>query len=56
MAVRPERLGALGGADLADLLRDLALERDRAHHADAGVGTDLGPSRPYTYPRFASPL
>jgi DEAD/DEAH box helicase domain-containing protein len=45
MAVRPEHLGALGGADLADLLRDLALDRDRAHHADAGVGTDLGPSR-----------
>ncbi len=45
MAVRPDHLAALAGADLAQLLRELALERDRAHHADAGVGTDLGPSR-----------
>ena len=27
------------------MLGDLATERDRAHHADAGVATDLGPSR-----------
>ena len=45
MAVRPDHLGALEGASIADLLGDLATERDRAHHADAGVGTDLGPSR-----------
>jgi DEAD/DEAH box helicase domain-containing protein len=45
MAVRPDHLRAAAGADLAEVLRELALERDRAHHADAGVGTDLGPSR-----------
>jgi DEAD/DEAH box helicase domain-containing protein len=46
MAVRPDHLDALSaGASLVDLLRDLAADRDRAHHADAGVGTDLGPSR-----------
>jgi DEAD/DEAH box helicase domain-containing protein len=46
MAVRPDHLDALtAGASIADRLGELAAERDRAHHADAGVGTDLGPSR-----------
>ena len=50
MAVRPDpkrpfELGALAAASLADVLGDLAVERDRAHHAEAGVDTDLGPSR-----------
>ncbi len=46
MAVRPDHLAALADqASLADVLRDLAIERDRAHHADAGVDLDLGPSR-----------
>ena len=45
MAVRPDHLGALAGATIADVLGELAAERDRAHHTDAGVGTDLGPSR-----------
>ena len=46
MAVRPDHLDALtAGPGIAEVLRELAAERDRAHHADAGVGTDLGPSR-----------
>jgi DEAD/DEAH box helicase domain-containing protein len=46
MAVRPDHLDALtAGASIVDVLGELAVERDRAHHADAGVGTDLGPSR-----------
>ena len=46
MAVRPDHLAALTDrASLADVLGELAMERDRAHHADAGVGLDLGPSR-----------
>ena len=45
MAVRPDHLGALAGASVGELLRDLATERDRAHHADDGVHADLGPSR-----------
>jgi len=46
MAVRPDHLDALAaGASIADVLGGLAAERDRAHQADAGVGTDLGPSR-----------
>ena len=45
MAVRPDHLAALAGIDLTEVLRALALERDRAHHADIGVDTDLGPSR-----------
>jgi DEAD/DEAH box helicase domain-containing protein len=46
MAVRPDHLDALtAGASIADVLGELAAERDRAHHADAGVGADLGPSR-----------
>ena len=46
MAVRPDHLDALrAGPAIAEVLRELATERDRAHHADAGVGTDLGPSR-----------
>lgn len=62
MAVRPDHLDALtAGASIAEVLRDLAAERDRAHHADAGVGADLGPSRllhlvpiPARPPRFGS--
>jgi DEAD/DEAH box helicase domain-containing protein len=45
MAVSPHRIGAHAGATLAELLGELATERDRAHHADLGVATDLGPSR-----------
>lgn len=46
MAVRPDHLDALSdGASIGDVLVELAAERDRAHHTDAGVGTDLGPSR-----------
>ena len=46
MAVRPDHLQTLAeGASIAELLGELAAERDRAHHADAGIGTDLGPSR-----------
>ena len=46
MAVRPDLIDAHpAGACIADVLAELAAERDRAHHADAGVGTDLGPSR-----------
>ncbi|MEQ1788026.1 MAG: hypothetical protein ABL966_13310, partial [Acidimicrobiales bacterium] len=46
MAVRPEHLDALtAGASIADLLGEVAADRDRAHHTDVGVGTDLGPSR-----------
>ena len=46
MAVRPDHLAALTDrASLADVLGELATERDRAHHADAGVDLDLGPSR-----------
>jgi DEAD/DEAH box helicase domain-containing protein len=46
MAVRPDLLDAhSAGACLADVLAKLAIDRDRAHHADVGVGTDLGPSR-----------
>jgi DEAD/DEAH box helicase domain-containing protein len=62
MAVRPDHLDALtAGASIADVLGELAAERDRAHHADAGVGTDLGPSRllhlvpiPARPPRFGT--
>ncbi|MFL6204607.1 MAG: DEAD/DEAH box helicase, partial [Acidimicrobiales bacterium] len=45
MAVSPDRIGAHAGATIADLLGELATERDRAHHADTGVAVDLGPSR-----------
>jgi len=46
MAVSPDHLDALRHrADVADVLRVLAAERDRLHHADAGVGQHLGPSR-----------
>jgi len=45
MAVSPHRIGAHAGATIAELLGELATERDRAHHADLGVVTDLGPSR-----------
>ncbi len=62
MAVRPDHLDALtAGASIADLLGDLAAERDRAHHAAAAPGPDLGPSRlvhlarvPARSPRFGS--
>ncbi|MDQ3782266.1 MAG: DEAD/DEAH box helicase, partial [Actinomycetota bacterium] len=46
MAVRPDHLDARrDSAGIAEVLASLAAERDRAHHADAGVGQDLGPSR-----------
>ena len=61
MAVRPDHLDALTHASaIADVLGDLATERDRAHHSHAAVGTDLGPSRllhltslPARAPRYA---
>ena len=46
MALHTEALGALhAGEAIARELRELAVERDRAHHASSGVATDLGPSR-----------
>ncbi|MEO7572252.1 MAG: DEAD/DEAH box helicase [Acidimicrobiales bacterium] len=61
MAVRSEHLDALRArAGITDVLVELAAERDRVHHADAGIDRDIGPSRllhlvglPARAPRYA---
>ncbi len=61
MAVRSDHLHALRArAGIADVLGELAAERDRAHRADADMDQDIGPSRllhlvglPARAPRYA---